>query len=68
MDLSSIVFFRRKRYRRESVAEISVFFRNLSARIKTSIVSPRDRVSCITIVQDELGSLDSIFIIADLNR
>ncbi len=64
MDLGSIVFFKGKRYRLESVAEISIFLRSLSAKGKTSIVSSHDRVSCITIVPDELGTLGFITIIA----
>ena len=53
MELGSIVFFRGKRYRGESVAGIiSLFFRGLSAQGKPSTVSSHDRVSCITIVAD----------------
>jgi hypothetical protein len=68
MELGSVVFFRRKKYRLESVAEISIFFRSLSAKGKTSIVSSHDRVSCITIVQDKSDRLGSITIIAYFSR
>jgi len=68
MDLGSVMFFRRKKYRLESVAEISIFFRGLSAKGETSIVSFHDRVSCTTIVQDELNKSGPIRSILYLNR
>jgi len=68
MGLSSLMFFRRKKYRLESVAEISLFFRSLSAKGKTSIVSSHDRVSCFAIVQDGFASPGETSIILGLNR
>jgi hypothetical protein len=68
MELGSIMLFRRKYYRLESVADISISFRSVSAKGKTSIVSSHDRVSCFAIVQDELTNRDVAPVITCLKR